>query len=61
MNSLSIREFQQAIINFTNGSELPAEVKRLVFLEILSQINEETTKEIQRELSKRNEEVTQNE
>lgn len=54
MDSLSIREFQQTIINYTNAIQLPAEIKRLVFFEILSQIEKETNIELQKEIAERN-------
>lgn len=38
MNSLTIKEFEQSIINFTNQVPLPLEVKRLVFADILHQL-----------------------
>lgn len=53
-NSLQIREFQQTIINYKNSIQLPAEVKRLVFLEIFSQIEKETNLELQKEILERN-------
>lgn len=42
MTSLEIREFKQAISNFVASSELPAEVKRLVLKEVLTE-QENTT------------------
>lgn len=42
MDSLSIREFQKTIIDYTNQSQLPMEVKRLVFQDILTKIETET-------------------
>lgn len=42
MTSLEIREFKQAISNFVAVSELPAEVKRLVLKEVLTE-QENTT------------------
>lgn len=55
MNSLGIREFQQAIINFTNASPLPAEVKRLAVKEVLRQLETTATEEIRAELLAREE------
>lgn len=55
MNSLNIREFQQAIINFTNSSSLPAEVKRLAVKEVLRQLEMSATEEIRAELLAREE------
>lgn len=50
MNSLEIRKFSQSIINFTNESELPLEVKRLCFAEILQQIENASNKQISAEI-----------
>lgn len=54
MNSLEIREFEQAIINQINQSPLPLEVKRLIVENICAQVNEATNKQIQAELTERN-------
>lgn len=54
MNSLEIREFEQGIINQTNQSPLPLEVKRLIMENICAQVNEATNKQIQVELTERN-------
>lgn len=48
MTSLEIREFKQAISNFVAGSELPAEVKRLVLKEVLTE-QENTTLRVMRD------------
>lgn len=53
MNSLEIREFEQAIINQINQSPLPLEVKRLIVENICAQVNEATNKQIQAELKER--------
>lgn len=53
MDNLSIREFQQAIINFTNQSPLPIEVKRLCMQDILRQVESEATKVIKAEIEAR--------
>ena len=53
MNSLEIREFEQAIINQINQSPLPLEVKRLIVENICAQVNEATNKQIQAELAER--------
>ncbi|MBE5878089.1 MAG: hypothetical protein E7290_14545 [Lachnospiraceae bacterium] len=50
MDSLGIREFQNKIIDFTNQSQLPMEVKRLVFLNILTQIETETEDELHKQV-----------
>lgn len=48
--NLKIREFQKAIIDFTNSSELPIEVKLLCFKDILEQISKEADKVIALEI-----------
>lgn len=42
MINTQIRQFRDAIIATTNASPLPIEVKRLVFSEIQTQINQES-------------------
>lgn len=51
--NLEIREFQQAIINFTNQSPLPIEVKRLALSDILSQIEDVADNTVKTELEER--------
>lgn len=46
MDNLSIRNFRDTIIAICNGSDLPIEVKRLVFSEINSLLKAEADKEI---------------
>ena len=53
MSNLKIREFQQTIINFTNASDLPIEVKRLAFEEILHQIRDGANQQLQVEIQQR--------
>lgn len=53
MNSLKVREFQQAIINFSDNSELPIEVQRLCFEEILIKIREKANKQLVVEIKQR--------
>ena len=53
MDNLKIREFQQTIINFTNASDLPIEVKRLAFEEILHQLRESANQCLQVEIQQR--------
>lgn len=53
MGNLEIREFSQAIINFTNSSQLPLEVKRLVMSDILHQLDSATNTILQSELAER--------
>ena len=50
MDSITVREFSQSIINFINQNPLPMEVKRLALKDILSQVEEETNKVLQSEL-----------
>lgn len=54
MNSLEIAEFKQAIKNFAAKSELPAEVKRMVFGEILRDTEEEARQALRAEIAERN-------
>lgn len=53
MSNLEIREFSQAIINFTNGSPIPVEVKRLVLSDILHQLESATNAVLQSEIADR--------
>ena len=53
MNSLKVREFQQAIINFSDNSELPIEVQRLCFEEILIKIREKANQQLVVEIKQR--------
>lgn len=53
MNSLEIREFQQAIINFANSSPLPMEAKRLAVEGVLRQLETAADAEIRTELKAR--------
>lgn len=54
MNSLEIREFEQAIVNLINGCGLPMEVKRLIVNDIAGQINRAADNQINVELAERN-------
>lgn len=56
MNSLEIREFEQAIVNLFNGCGLPMEVKRLIVNDIAGQINRAADSQINVELEERNRE-----
>lgn len=47
MDSLGIKEFEKAIIDFTNRTQLPLEVKRLVFSEILTKLEVAANEEVQ--------------
>lgn len=53
MENLKIREFQTAIVNFTNASDLPIEVKRLAFEEILHQLRDGANQQLQIEIQQR--------
>lgn len=53
MDNLEIREFSQSIINFTNQSPLPMEVKRLALADILSQVADAANSAVQAELATR--------
>lgn len=53
MDNLKIREFQTAIVNFVNASDLPIEVKRLVFEEILHQLRDGANQRLQEEIRQR--------
>lgn len=54
MNSLEIREFEQAIVNLFNGCGLPMEVKRLIVNDISGKINRAADNQINVELEERN-------
>lgn len=56
MTSLSIREARENIIQYTNSLPFPVEVKRLMFLEILSQLESVANQEITIQINERNEE-----
>jgi hypothetical protein len=56
MNSLEIREFEQAIANLINECGLPMEVKRLIVNDIAGQINRAADNQINVELAERNRE-----
>lgn len=56
MNSLEIREFEQAIVNLINECGLPMEIKRLIVNDIAGQINRATDNQINVELAERNRE-----
>ena len=56
MNSLEIREYEQAIVNLINECGLPMEVKRLIVNDIAGQINRAADNQINVELAERNRE-----
>ena len=51
MDNLAIREFQQTLIGVTNSSPLPIEIKRLVFKEVMQQIETAAEEKIQKEFA----------
>lgn len=53
MDNLEIREFSQAIINFVNSSPLPVELKRLVFADILHQLDSAANTILKNEIAER--------
>ena len=53
MENLKIREFQTAIINFTNASDLPIEVKRLCLEEIIQQVRDGANQRLHIEIQQR--------
>lgn len=53
MTSLKIREFKQTILNFADKTELPDEVKRMVFAEILKEQEEKTVLTLKQEIMER--------
>ena len=53
MNSLEIKEFKQAIVNYVQGNPLPDEVKRMVLAEIMREQEERTLLTIKREIEQR--------
>lgn len=53
MENLKIREFQTAIVNFVNGSDLPIEVKRLCLEEIIQQVRDGANQQLQIEIRQR--------
>lgn len=57
MLNLKTREFRETLVNTTNESPLPIEVKRLVFLEVLSQIEKASDDAIKSKLQELNKET----
>ena len=53
--NLKIKEFQQAIVNFINESDLPIEVKRLSLSEIMHKLESAADAVIAQELKEREE------
>lgn len=61
MSSLSIREARENIIQYMNNLPFPMEVKRLMFKEILSQIDSVCEQEIVMQIKERDESKKNNE
>ena len=59
MDSLSIREAREDIINYLNTLPLPLEVKRLVVKEILGQLDFASEQEIGMQIKQRDEQRKQ--
>ncbi len=51
MINVQIRQFKERIISETNASPLPIEVKRLVFVEVMKQLQEVADSVINTELA----------
>ena len=54
VKSIDIKRFQISIEGYINDSDLPAEVKRLVLVEILQKISAQADAEIQAEIQEVN-------
>ena len=55
MSSLEIREARENIIRYVNQLSFPMEVKRLMFAEILNQLETASEQEIAMQITERNE------
>lgn len=55
MDSLKIKEFEKSIIDLINQTPFPLEVKRLVFADLLRQLETATNEEVQIQIRKENE------
>lgn len=55
MSSLEIREVRENIIRYTNQLPFPMEVKRLMFVEILGQLETASEQEIAMQITEMNE------
>ena len=53
MNSLEIVEFKLTIQKYVRETDLPWEVKRLVFNEVLQEVNLRTQREVQEQANER--------
>jgi hypothetical protein len=61
VNSLTIKEFEKSLITFTNQAPLPTEVKRLVFADILRQLEIAVNEEVNEQMILRQAEEKENE
>lgn len=52
--NLNIRVFEDTLIEFCNGSQLPLEVVRLVLRDVLRLVEDKATATIQEELKEKN-------
>lgn len=52
MGSLEIRSFSKSIRDFANSSKLPAEAKKIVLKDILSEVSQMADEEIIKEVEK---------
>lgn len=53
MDSFTIKEFENALINVTNQAPLPTEVKRLVFADLLRQLEVVVNEEVNEQMKLR--------
>lgn len=53
MNSLEVKEFEQAIISFVNENKIPDEVKRIILENILYQQEKMALESIKKEIKER--------
>lgn len=60
INSLTIREVREHLIQYANELPLPMEIKRLIFAEVLEKINAASQTEIMELLQKREAEKPDN-
>lgn len=60
MINTEIRQFRDSLVGLTNACLLPIEIKRLVFSELLTQINNESEKAILAEKTQQKKETNEN-
>lgn len=60
MENLRIREFQKAIEDFIDASDIALEVKRMVLADILRNVEAKTTQQLLIEIAERDKEEKQN-